>query len=57
MLIFACVIGIAAAVFYWRLAWFVVQAAAVPLLMACAWCVGALSGLRSRWRIKSRREQ
>jgi hypothetical protein len=50
MILFAFVIGIATAVFYWRLMWFVVQAVAFPLVTAFAWCMGAISGHCSRRR-------
>lgn len=52
MTLFLVIAGIASAVYFWRLGWFIVQAVAWPVVLGAAWCFGTVMGLPDRWKRK-----
>lgn len=52
MTLFLVIAGLASAVYFWRLWWFIVQAVAWPVVLGVSWCFGAALGLPARWKRK-----
>lgn len=57
MTLFLIIAGLMSAAYFWRLGWFLVQAAAWPVVLGAAWCFGAVMGLPDRWKRWKRKRQ